>query len=121
MAYRIQQNRPLRVYRVTGFLGKATETHFGDSRVIGRATVEHIGSEKINRLLASLQASHQKKMFELCGVDMQSQAAYDLAVKGTIRPADKSQPMIYGIRLVEFRRPFFTIGKNNFKLLQKSH
>nr|XP_029729526.1 mitochondrial mRNA pseudouridine synthase Trub2-like [Aedes albopictus] len=109
MAYRIQQNRPLRVYRVTGFLGKATETHFGDSRVIGRATVEHIGSEKINRLLASLQASHQKKMFELCGVDMQSQAAYDLAVKGTIRPADKSQPMIYGIRLVEFRRPFFTI------------
>lgn len=109
MAYRIQQNRPLRVYRVTGFLGKATETHFGDSRVIGKATVKHIGTEKINRLLSSLQASHQKKMFELCGVDMQSQAAYDLAVKGTIRPTDKSQPMIYGIRLVEFRRPFFTV------------
>lgn len=109
MAYRIQQNRPLRVYRVTGFLGKATETHFGDSRVIAKATIQHIGSEKISRLLASLQASHQKKMFELCGVDIQSQAAYDLAVKGTIRPTDNSQPMIYGIRLVEFRRPFFTI------------
>lgn len=108
-AYRVQQNRPLRVYRVTGFLGKATETHFGDSRIIGKATVKHIGSEKIERLLASLQASHQKKMFELCVVDVQSQAAYDLAVKGTIRPSDTSQPMIYGIRLVEFRRPFFII------------
>ncbi|XP_001850528.2 mitochondrial mRNA pseudouridine synthase Trub2 [Culex quinquefasciatus] len=107
--FRIQQNRPLRVYRITGFLGKATESHFGDSRVIAKATVDHIGSDKISRLLASMQASHQKKMFELCGVDMQSQAAYDLAVKGTIRPADNSQPMIYGIRLAEFRRPFFTI------------
>lgn len=109
--FRIQQNRPLRVYRITGFLGKATESHFGDSRVIAKATVDHIGSDKISRLLASMQASHQKKMFELCGVDMHSQAAYDLAVKGTIRPADNSQPMIYGIRLAEFRRPFFTIGK----------
>lgn len=111
LAYQIQKNRPLRVYHITGFLGKATDSHFGDSRVIAKATVAHIGSEKINRLLSSMQASHQKKMFELCGVDMQSQAAYDLAVKGTIRPTDNSQPMIYGIRLTEFRRPFFTIGE----------
>ncbi|XP_055548377.1 pseudouridylate synthase TRUB2, mitochondrial [Wyeomyia smithii] len=109
MAYQIQQNRPLRVYRITGFLGKATESHFEGSRVTAKATVNHIGSDKIGRLLASMQASHQKKMFELCGIDIQSQAAYDMAVKGTIRPADNSQPMIYGIKLVEFRRPFFTI------------
>ncbi|XP_058824112.1 pseudouridylate synthase TRUB2, mitochondrial [Topomyia yanbarensis] len=109
LAYRLQQNRPLRVYRITGFLGKATDSHFGDSRVIAKATIKHIGSDKISRLLASMQASHQKKMFELCGVDMQSQAAYELAARGTIRPTDKSQPMIYGIKLIEFRRPFFTI------------
>ncbi|XP_053697034.1 pseudouridylate synthase TRUB2, mitochondrial [Sabethes cyaneus] len=109
MAQRIQENRPLRVYRITGFLGKATESHFERSRVIAKATVKHIGSDKIGRLLAAMQASHQKKMFELCGIDIQSQAAYDMAVKGTIRPADNTQPMIYGIKLVEFRRPFFTI------------
>ncbi|XP_055611826.1 pseudouridylate synthase TRUB2, mitochondrial [Uranotaenia lowii] len=109
IAFQVQKNRPLRVYRVTGFLGKATESHFGFSRVTAKATCKHIGSDKIGRLLASLQASHQRKMFELCGVDLASQAAYDLAVKGTIRPADNSQPMIYGMRLVEFRKPFFTI------------
>ncbi|XP_058451893.1 pseudouridylate synthase TRUB2, mitochondrial [Malaya genurostris] len=108
LAYRIQRNRPIRVYRITGFLGKATDSHFGDSRVIAKATVKHIGSDKISRLLASFQASHQRKMFELCGLDMQSQAAYELAAKGTIRPKDNTQPMIYGIRLTEFRRPFFT-------------
>ena len=99
------------MYRVTGFLGKATETHFADSRVTARATISHIGSEKIGRLLAAIQASHQRKMFELSGIDIQSQAAYELACKGTIRPADNRLPMIYGIRLAEYRKPFFTIGK----------
>ncbi|XP_058130395.1 pseudouridylate synthase TRUB2, mitochondrial [Anopheles ziemanni] len=109
LAYRMQQNRPLRVYRVTGFLGKATETHFAESRVTARATINHIGSEKIGKLLASIQASHQRKMFELSGIDIQSQAAYELACGGTIRPTDNRQPMIYGIRLAEYRKPFFTI------------
>ncbi|XP_035897750.1 mitochondrial mRNA pseudouridine synthase Trub2-like [Anopheles stephensi] len=109
LAFRLQQNRPLRVYRVTGFLGKATETHFANSRVTARATIDHIGSEKIGRLLASIQASHQRKMFELSGIDIQSQAAYELACRGTIRPADNRVPMIYGIRLAEYRKPFFTI------------
>uniref|UniRef100_A0A182SX58 Pseudouridine synthase II N-terminal domain-containing protein n=1 Tax=Anopheles maculatus TaxID=74869 RepID=A0A182SX58_9DIPT len=109
LAFRLQQNRPLRVYRVTGFLGKATETHFAESRVTARATIDHIGSEKIGRLLASIQASHQRKMFEISGVDIQSQAAYELACRGTIRPADNRVPMIYGIRLAEYRKPFFTI------------
>ncbi|XP_050101597.1 pseudouridylate synthase TRUB2, mitochondrial [Anopheles aquasalis] len=109
LAFRLQQNRVLRVYRITGFLGKATETHFAESRVVARATVSHIGSEKIGRLLASIQASHQRKMYELSGIDIQSQAAYDLACGGTIRPADNKQPMIYGLRLTEYRKPFFTI------------
>ncbi|XP_053681062.1 pseudouridylate synthase TRUB2, mitochondrial [Anopheles nili] len=108
-AFRLQRNRPLRVYRVTGFLGKATESHFAESRVTLRATIDHIGAEKIGRLLASIQASHQRKMFDLSGIDIQSQAAYELACKGTIRPANNSQPMIYGIRLAEYRKPFFTI------------
>lgn len=109
MAWRLQQNRQLRVYQVTGFLGKSTENHLGNSRVTAKATIKHIGSDKINRLLASLQASNQKKMFELSGVDIQSQAAFNLAVKGTIRPTNRTQPMIYGIKLIEYRRPFFTI------------
>lgn len=56
-----------------------------------------------------MQASHQRKMYELCGVDLQTQAAYELACKGLLRPANNTQPVIYGIKLIHFERPHFTL------------
>jgi mitochondrial mRNA pseudouridine synthase TRUB2 len=77
-----------------------------------RATFDHVNVAKINAFLASLQASHQKKMFEMCGVDVQSQTAYDLAVQGPLRPSVANVPLIYSLRCIDLRRPYFTIGKN---------
>jgi mitochondrial mRNA pseudouridine synthase TRUB2 len=76
-----------------------------------RASFDHIHLAKINAFLASLQASHQKKMFELCGVDVQSQTAYELAVQGPLRPSTSDVPLIYSLRCIDLRRPYFTIGK----------
>lgn len=45
----------------------------------------------------------------MCGVDIQSQAAYELALKGVIRPETNDQPLIYGIKLIEFKPPQFTL------------
>lgn len=56
-----------------------------------------------------MQASHQKKMFELCGVDIQTQAAYELALKGTIRPDSFKIPVLYGIKCVRFNSPEFEL------------
>lgn len=50
-------------------------------------------------------------MFRLCGLDMQSQAAYELAIQGLMRPADNQIPMIYTIKCVDFTSPEFTLGK----------
>lgn len=72
-AMKIRENRPIKVYHLTGKLGHATETHFSDSPVTLKASFNHVTLGSINSFLASLQASHQKKMIELCGVDMQSQ------------------------------------------------
>lgn len=105
----IQRNRPLRAFHITGRMGIATETHFADSRITAKSDHRHVHSERISALAASLQASHQRKMYELCGVDLQSQAAYEIASKGLIRPADNSQPIIYGIKLIDFKRPEFTV------------
>lgn len=105
----IHRNRPIRVYHVTGSLGVTTETNFTDSRIVLRTTHRHINYNKINGLLSSMQASHQKKMFELAGVDIQSQAAYELAIKGTIRPESFKIPVIYGIKCIHFDRPEFTL------------
>jgi mitochondrial mRNA pseudouridine synthase TRUB2 len=115
LAKQFRVNHPIKVFHVTGKFGKSTESHFNDSPITSRATFDHIQKHKINAFLTSLQASHQKKMYELCGVDLQSQAAYDLAVEGPIRPAVTNVPLIYSIKCIEFKRPYFTIGKNFFK------
>lgn len=106
---RIQRNRPVRVYHVTARMGTATENYLPDSRVTVRASHRHVSADRISGLTASMQASHQRKMYELCGVDLQTQAAYELACKGLLRPADNTQPVIYGIKLIHFERPHFTL------------
>ncbi|XP_064536724.1 pseudouridylate synthase TRUB2, mitochondrial [Drosophila montana] len=105
----IQRNRPVRVYHVTARMGTATENHLPDSHVTVRANHRHVTAERISGLASSMQASHQRKMYELCGVDLQTQAAYELACKGLLRPADNSQPVVYGIKLIHFERPHFTL------------
>lgn len=110
-AYKLRENRAIRVFHVTGILGRSTESHFGDSAVTLRASFDHVHLIKMNSLLASMQASHQKKMFEMCGVDIQSQAAYELAAQGPIRPDESNIPLIYSMRCIDFKKPYFTIGK----------
>ncbi|XP_017051457.1 mitochondrial mRNA pseudouridine synthase Trub2 [Drosophila ficusphila] len=105
----IRKNRPVRVYHITGCLGSATETHLPDSRVTIRSNHRHVSADRISGLAASMQASHQRKMFELCGVDLQTQEAYELACRGLLRPADDSLPVVYGLKLIHFDRPNFTM------------
>lgn len=110
-AYMLRENRPVKVYHVTGKFGMATESHFPQSPVTIRASYDHITLNKLCSYLASLQASHQKKMYEMCGVDLQSQAAFELAAQGLIRPGEKDVPVIYSLRCIEYKKPYFTIGK----------
>jgi tRNA U55 pseudouridine synthase TruB len=107
----IRASRPVKVYHVTGKFGMATESHFTQTPVTIRASYDHITLNQLVSFLASLQASHQKKMYEMCGVDLQSQTAYELAAQGPLRPAEKSVPVIYSLRCIEYKKPFFTIGE----------
>jgi tRNA U55 pseudouridine synthase TruB len=106
---KLRENKSIKVYHVIGRLGMSTESHFSDSPATSRATCHHVFANQFDGILASIQASHQKKMFDMCSVDIQSQAAYELAVKGPIRPTTSNIPLIYGIRLIDFKRPYFTL------------
>lgn len=74
-----------------------------------RYSFDHVYEEKINRILSSMQSSHQKKIFDLAGVSIDSQAAFELASQGPIRPTETKMPLIYSIKLAELRKPFFTL------------
>ncbi|KAF2894349.1 hypothetical protein ILUMI_11827 [Ignelater luminosus] len=109
LAMRIRNNKLVRAYRIKGLLGLATDNYYKDGKVVEKSTFKFIKAFNIEKLLASMQAAHQRKMFDTCGVDLQSQAAYELAVKGPIRPSHSKIPLIYGIKCVHFEPPEFTI------------
>ncbi|XP_017771216.1 PREDICTED: probable tRNA pseudouridine synthase 2 [Nicrophorus vespilloides] len=109
LAKNIRENYPTRAYRIKGVFGQSTDNNYKDGKVVERSTFWHVKLSRLERLLANMQASHQRKMFEMSGVDMQSQTAYDLAIKGPIRPANSKLPLIYGLKCVHFQPPNFTI------------
>ncbi|XP_046740601.1 mitochondrial mRNA pseudouridine synthase Trub2 [Diprion similis] len=106
---RMRESNPTRFYKVKGVFGQATDNYFISGKIMEKATYKSIKRATVDAVCASMQASHQRKMFELCGVDMQSQAAYELAVQGPIRPANRKIPMIYAIKCVAFDLPKFTL------------
>uniref|UniRef100_A0A336MKI3 CSON013563 protein n=1 Tax=Culicoides sonorensis TaxID=179676 RepID=A0A336MKI3_CULSO len=108
-AFKIRKNQSVRVFHATGKLGSSTETNFNDSRIVERAKFDHVYAEKITGLVSSIQASHQKMIFDMCGIDIQSQEAYNLAVQGPIRPVKTDIPVIYSVKCLEFKKPYFTL------------
>lgn len=57
-------------------------------------------------------------LFRYSQVDLQTQEAYELAVRGLLRPMDKSPPILTGLKIIRFNPPHFTLGKNITGLTQ---
>lgn len=70
-----------------------------------KATYKHVRHERLMALLATMQSQYQRMMFDASGVDLRSEEAYDLAVKGLVRPKDPKQYVIYGIRCIKGMMP----------------
>ncbi|XP_063972610.1 pseudouridylate synthase TRUB2, mitochondrial [Diachasmimorpha longicaudata] len=109
MIHKIKESNPMRFFKVKGILGQATDTYFITGKICERSTWRHIKRVHIDRICASMQSSHQRTMFEVCGVHMQSQAAYELAVQGPIRPTENRLPTLYAMKCVDFNPPEFTL------------
>ena len=60
----LHTQRPTRVFRLKGVLGQATDTYFSDGKVVEKATFWHVNRSKLDAVLASIQAAHQKQMFQ---------------------------------------------------------
>ncbi|XP_070532133.1 pseudouridylate synthase TRUB2, mitochondrial-like [Ptychodera flava] len=98
------------VYEIKGRLGIATDTFDDTGKVIEKATHHHVTREKIDRVVAAMMRVHQSAMTRFSGVDMQSQEAYELAVRGLLRPSlDKLPPIILRMKCLHFENPDFTI------------
>ncbi|KAB1280572.1 Mitochondrial mRNA pseudouridine synthase TRUB2 [Camelus dromedarius] len=110
-------------YTVRGLLGKATDDFCEDGRLVEKTTYGeiaqepsmggrgcyHVTREKLDRILALIQGSHQKALVMYSNLDLQTQEAYEMAVSGLIRPMNKSPMLITGIRCLQFAPPEFLL------------
>ncbi|XP_043841898.1 mitochondrial mRNA pseudouridine synthase TRUB2 [Dromiciops gliroides] len=96
-------------YTVRGLLGKATDDFSDEGRLIEKTTYDHVTPEKLSRILTVIQGSHQKALVTHCNLDLKTQEAYEMAVKGLIRPMVKSPMLITGIRCLKFAPPEFLL------------
>ncbi|KAM3917163.1 pseudouridylate synthase TRUB2, mitochondrial-like [Leptodactylus fuscus] len=96
-------------YTVAGMFGKATDDFSDVGKVIEKTTYNHITRDRLDRVLAMIQGANQKALLMHSHVDLKSQEAYEMAVRGQLRPKAKSPPIVLGLRCVEFTPPNFTL------------
>uniref|UniRef100_A0A2K5QZG9 Pseudouridine synthase II N-terminal domain-containing protein n=1 Tax=Cebus imitator TaxID=2715852 RepID=A0A2K5QZG9_CEBIM len=96
-------------YTVRGLLGKATDDFCEDGRLVEKTTYDHVTREKLDRILAVIQGSHQKALGMYSNLNLKTQEAYEMAVRGLIRPMNKSPMLITGIRCLHFAPPEFLV------------
>ncbi|KOC66052.1 putative tRNA pseudouridine synthase 2 [Habropoda laboriosa] len=109
IVHMLKESKCVRFYRVAGLLGQATDNYFHTGKIVEKSKYTHVKRGHIDKICTSMQSSHQRKMFDLCGVDIQSQAAYELALQGPLRPTDRSIPLLYTIKCVDFSPPHFAL------------
>uniref|UniRef100_A0A8C0VQV3 TruB pseudouridine synthase family member 2 n=1 Tax=Cyanistes caeruleus TaxID=156563 RepID=A0A8C0VQV3_CYACU len=97
------------VYTVGGLFGKATDDFSDTGNLVEKTTFDHITREKLERILAVIQGTNQKALLMYSNIDMKTQEAYELAVKGLIRPMGKSPPIITAVRCIQFALPEFQL------------
>ncbi|XP_048181202.1 mitochondrial mRNA pseudouridine synthase TRUB2 isoform X2 [Corvus hawaiiensis] len=98
-----------KVYTVGGLFGKATDDFSDTGNLVEKTTFDHITREKLERILAVIQGTNQKALLMYSNIDMKTQEAYELAVKGLIRPMGKSPPIITAVRCLWFALPEFQL------------
>ncbi|KAM9595781.1 pseudouridylate synthase TRUB2, mitochondrial isoform 2-T2 [Morphnus guianensis] len=98
-----------KVYTVGGLFGKATDDFSDMGKLVEKTTFDHITREKLERILAVIQGTNHKALLMHSNIDMKTQEAYELAVKGLIRPMGKSPPIITAIRCLQFALPEFQL------------
>lgn len=64
LTYLLNTARLPRAYKLHGQLGKATDTYFWNGKTVERSMHKHVSREKIDRVVAHMQAAHQKAMYE---------------------------------------------------------
>lgn len=106
----LQAARFLNVYHVKGRFGYCTDDYLPTGHMVERTTFHHVNKVLVDKVCATIQASHQKHIFEYAGVHPESEEAYQMACRGLVRPDTRDTPaMIYSVKCIDFNLPDITL------------
>lgn len=63
-AHKLKESKSPTSYKVKGILGQATDNYFHTGKISEKAAYKFIKRSAIDRICASIEAGHQRKMFE---------------------------------------------------------
>ena len=103
----------LKQYFLKMELGKATDNGFYFGKMIEKSTYDHLKKRPqiLEKRLAKIRSSYQRDAFRQAGVQLKSKEAYQLAVKGLVRPIKEHEgyALMYGLECVNFNPPDITL------------
>ncbi|KAM9758521.1 pseudouridylate synthase TRUB2, mitochondrial [Menidia menidia] len=105
----LYNTRVTRDYTLECEFGTATHDFSDTGRVVEKTTYDHITKDKLERVIAMLEGANQKALRMYSNLDMSSQEAYEMAVRGLLGPEGKSAPILTGLRCIHFQPPSFTL------------
>ena len=97
---RIRCSQLLRTYKLKLMFGKGTKDGFADGEVV-QVTKTQLNRARLAKALAAIESQHQKSSFQTRQIDLKSQEAYELALKGPVRPEEITEDTaVYSISLL---------------------
>ncbi|MCL4120768.1 UNVERIFIED_CONTAM: hypothetical protein GTU68_019942 [Idotea baltica] len=106
----IKHSRLIRTYRISGVFGKSTINLHISGKVVEKSRYSHVNLHHLEKVLMTIQASHQKGAMDWLSANLSSQESYEaLAEEGIVRPASNSFPLAYSLKCVEYNPPDFAI------------
>ena len=64
LVHQLKMAKLTKFYKIKGILGQARDNDFATGRIVEKSVWKKVKRHNIDRVCASMQASHQKKMFE---------------------------------------------------------
>lgn len=64
MVRELQNHYPMRTYHLHGQLGIMTKNMYIDGHVVEKGRYDFVKRENVDKLMSTIQASNQKKMFQ---------------------------------------------------------
>jgi len=101
----------LTTFHVRGEWGRATSTGWATGKTRYCNTWRHLVGRPwiVDQCLSNIQAGHQARAWAVANCALDTEEAYEQALKGPVKPDMLSETLVYGIKVKEWSLPNFML------------